>query len=305
MKRQECRIRIVRDDGVEFTATDGSHEREWVIKYAGLEGFGIQSLTVDTTENVLGDGSTFEMSRVNEKDRTITCLYVGDKDRRTARNEAQAFFNPKHRFDVYLTFGSTTRWLECELYGFECELNRAPYPVEFHATMLCADPYFRDVYRNDRSFSDFIPMFGFPFVSHAAEDTGRNKDYPAGCVPSIRTYDGKNTIYNTGDVPCPFCAIIKAKGTIVNPTLVKEDTHVRVLVTMVEHDELIIDFEAKPMAKVTLNGTDVVNKLSKDTRFKPMEMDVGANTFSFDCDNENSAALADVRILYNPRHLGP
>ena len=296
-------MRIVRSDGEELYATGNFSTNGWTVAWQGLQDFLSLPLSISTSANVLTDGSTLVSKRVDECERTASIVYVGPRGRREVRDEALAFFNPKHSFEVHVTHMGVTRWCEGELAEVSCPIREDRRPCELTFTLLCLDPYMRSEDGNDYSLQDSRPMFGFPFVSHAKQPTSRGERFPVGFLASKTIYDGKNTLYNGGAVPCPYRVVIKGKVDIKNPKFTKDGKFVHYLGTVRAGEELIIAFDELP-PKVYLDGKNVTMGCSRDSTFVDMWMDVGKNIVQFTMDNAEQMVNTDVRILYNKRYLG-
>lgn len=297
----EFRIDIERSDGRSMSFGDGT---EWVLSMNSMDEWVALDYEVETEASVISDGSMLVSERVADKDRMLSAVYWGN-DNRAARDAAVGFFNPKHTFRAHLTYYGRTRWCEGVQTGFDCPIAREGFPTKVTWTLLCPDPYMRDENANEASFTDALPHLGFPFVSHLANSGGyrRPKSEPAGFPCSVLVYDGKNTVYNAGDVPTYYTVVVKARGELVNPTITKDGKFVKYVGTVAAGTELRIDFESAP-PKVTLNGVNAIASCSRDSSFTGMRMQVGKNVFSFTVDNPENRSLADVQILYNAKFLG-
>jgi hypothetical protein len=291
-------LHLVRSDGKTFDIGTGT---PWRIPNDGIQDWNTYAFNVQTNANVISDGSTLVSTRVDEKDRTVTAVYTG-RECAKARQEAVLFFNPKFKFEVQLTYHGRTFSASGVQYAFDAPTVNIYSKPTFTWTLLCLDPYLKSVDNNDCPFGAANPMIGFPYVSHWADDPNRQKNFPAGAPASELIYDGANTIYNQGDVPCYYRVVVKAEGKLVNPTIWKDSKKVRVETTMKMGDTLIIDFEQAPPS-VTLNGTNAIQLCTRDSNFTGMIMQTGANVFTFKLDNSENATLADVRILFNKRYL--
>ena len=298
-------LRIVRDDGKTIVA-DGQWSGGWAVEWEGLADFLDLPIDLSTSANVLTDGSTLISSRVAEVERTATIVYAGQRDPASVRDEALAFFNPKHAFEVHVTHLGRTRWCEGELAARQCVIQPSRYPCRVSFTLLCLDPFLRGEDSHDSGMSDYVPMSGFPFVSiaqHYPTPDGGQSLHVRGFLASKRIYDGLNTVYNAGDVSTTYQIVMVAKGTIQSPTFTKDDKFVHVLDKFVTGDTLVIDFEAAPPT-VTKNGEDIIAACSRDSNFVGMEMQVGANVFNYTCDNSDNRPLMDVTVRYYAKYLG-
>lgn len=292
-------VEVRRSDGQTFRVGSGTG---WKIPNDGLKDWNVMEHEVSTAANVLTDGSSLVSKRLGEKDRTLRAVYC-DVDADNERARAIAFFNPKFAFEAYVSYRGRTRWCGGEQIGFKVTTENVYAKPEITWTLLCLDPYLKDPDGNESAFGDSVPMFGFPFVSHYREPLPDGTKQPAGFMASKLIYDGKNTVWNSGDVDTLYTVRVEAKGTLKNPTITKDGRHVRMLLTLYEGDVLLIDFNAAPPS-VTKNGQNVIHYASRDSAFTKMQMQVGKNVFSFTVDNEENRSLAKVQVLFHKKYLG-
>lgn len=295
-------LRIVRDDGAEIVA-NGQWSGGWAVEWEGLADFLDLPIDLSTSANVLTDGSTLVSKRVAEAERTATIVYAGQRDPAQVRDEALAFFNPKHSFEVHVTHMGRTRWCEGELAARQCVIQPSRYPCRVTFTILCLDPYMRSEDGNANSLTDASPMFGFPYVSHVRQVLPNGEKYPVGFLASKMLFDGLNTVYNSGDVETYYVIHCEFEGMITNPAFTKDDKYVRVMGQFVNGDVLEIDFESMP-PKVTKNGEDIIAACSRDSNFVGMAMQPGANLFQYTCDNVIERTLMNVQIRFWKKYLG-
>lgn len=294
---------IRRSDGKELDVS-GAYRGGYTIEAAGMEDFLSLPINIATSANVLTDGSILISKRIDECERTATFFYKGNRPRREVRDEVLSFFNPRFSFEVHVTHMGRTRWCAGEVRNIECKIQKETWPLRCTFTLLCLDPYMRNEDGHTERFTDARPMFGFPYVSHLMMKSADGRKLPVGAPVSILVYDGRNTVYNAGDVPCMYRIQCKFKDYVANPQFTKDGKFVLVKDSFTTGDVLIIDFESAP-PKVTKNGVNIINKCSRDSNFTGMEMQVGDNIFQYTCDNPDTArAYMDVSILYNDRYLG-
>lgn len=289
-------LRIVRSDGQEISCS-GLVTRGWMVADEGLSDFLDLPISVETSANVLTDGSTLVSKRVDEAERTASILYVGPGDPREVRNQALAFFNPKYSFACHVTHMGETRWCEGELIERKAEILPDSYPCQVTFTILCLDPYMRGEDEHDESMQDAMAMFTFPFQSFVP-----NQTIPSGCVASFRVYDGLNTVYNNGGVASPFTIRAEFAEQVVTPTFHINDGFVQVVTTFDAGDVLVIDFAAAPPT-VTINGANAINKCSRDSTFVGQVLEVGANTFWYEAETGDINTMT-VSIQHYDRYMG-
>ena len=212
-RRQPVEARIVRSDGAEFVLGPSS---DWRVIGESLENWSNLAYSVTTSPNVLTDGSSVVGKRVEETDRSLSGVYIGN-DLETARARCIEFFNPKFSFECHLTYQGRTRWAVGEQTGFNCELSAQYAAVTFDWTIICTDPFLRSESGNESSLTDAAPMFGFPFVSHFRAPLPDGEKKPVGFLASKLLYDGENSIYNNGDVETTYTIRCECNGVVTKP----------------------------------------------------------------------------------------
>lgn len=298
-RRQPVEARIVRSDGAEFVLGPSS---EWRVIGESLENWANLAYSVTTSPNVLTDGSSVVGKRVEETDRSLSGVYIGN-DLETARARCIEFFNPRFSFECHLTYQGRTRWAVGEQAGFNCELSAQYAAVTFDWTLLCTDPFLRSEDGNESSLTDSAPMFGFPFVSHFRDPLPNGEKKPVGFLASKLLYDGENTIYNNGDVETTYTIRCECNGVVKNPKFTKDGMFVQILGNFGKGDVISIDFTASPPS-VTVNDENRIQDTSRDSNFIGMQMNVGANVFNYTCDNVSNRPFMDVQILFWKKYLG-
>lgn len=299
MSKYEFSMTIIRSDGATFRIGDGT---EWILSQNSMEGWDDQTTYLLLSQSIIEDGAVVVAKRIESKDRTLTAVHWG-RDHVSARKEALSFFNSKYTFEARLKHLGRERWVKGEQIGFKCPIVDENTPLSITWTLCSPDPYARDSLDSLQSFTDNVAGFGFPYVSHLEADHKRPLDYPAGTISGRMVLDGKNRIYNNGEVPVRFKAVIKAKGTLINPTIHKDDRFLKYLGTLHSGDELVIDLQELP-PQCTLNGEKVIQRFSRDSSFINMEMQVGANVFSFEVDNPTERSLAEISIIFYKAYMG-
>lgn len=291
-------LRIVRDDGAELRMSDRQGQG-WFLPSGSLDGFAELDLTVDSYKNVLTDGSSLVAKRAEAKDRTVDGARWIGPDADAARARAVSFFNPRHSFEAHLAYRGRTRWCVGELSGFRCEANNLNAPPELTFTLLCLDPHMRDERRHDEAFGDARGMFGFPYVSHTP-----SRRWAAGAPVAVKVFDGKNSVFNAGDLPCFYRIRCEFSGEVKNPVFVKDGRKVCVSDVFAAGDVLEVDFEAAP-PRVLKNGADVIHRCTRDSNFTGMAMSPGANVFDYSCDAPEAARpYMRVVLSWHDRYLG-
>lgn len=291
--RYPFKMHIVRSDGQTLDLGDGT---EWVLRMNDMNDWLGLDYSVETSANVLTDGSIVISKRVEEKDRTVSATYWG-RDRAGVRDPVIAFFNPKHSFEAHLTYMGRTRWCEGEQIGFDMPIVDERTPPTLTWTILSTDPYLRGEDVHSDRMTDATAFFTFPFDCFLP-----GPGVSAGCVASMRVYDGLNTVVNAGGVPAPFRITSEFEQPITNPTFRVNDRFVKLIYQFKVGDVLVLDFMAAP-PRVTLNGENSIQRCTRDSTFVGMELSVGDNTFWYEAEAGDVNTMA-VSIEYFDRYMG-
>lgn len=307
-------IKIVRSDGAVFGDWNLAENEEsagwnvgcgaaWTIPNDGIGGAADLEYEVTTSQNVLTDGSSLISKRVGETERTLK-LVCNSRDADSERSRAISFFNPRYSFELHVSYRGKKRFCKGEQTGFQAEAGNVYAAPTITWTLLCLDPWWKNENGHEEAFGDARPMFGFPFVSHVRKQRSDGKRLPPGFLCGKLVYDGENSIYNTGDVPCMYRIVCRFEGDVSNPDFIKNDQHVKLIDQYVSGDVLEIDFEASPPT-VEKNGVNCIQKCTRDSNFVDMEMAVGTNVFNYTCDDpDQHRAYMKVQLLYNDNFLG-
>lgn len=275
-------VKFVREDSRIFTL---NNER-WKIPSNGLEGFGVYNNSISTMDNAVGDGAIVTANRMAQRDRTIMATSRSKQLAETLRGEVTAFFNPKMRYRVYLTYMGRTRWAEGMIEKFNLSTGNIHQPMMLMVTLLFADPYLRSVENFGKDIASMVGCSGFPYLCTAAQGS------PTGVFNFASTVNLKND----GDVTAHCKAVLVAHGAVTNPKLIINGHYVRILDEMQEDDTIIIDFTASPPT-VRKNGMNYIGHCDRTSEFDQMGLVVGDSTVEYDADNGSN--LLSVSIYYN------
>lgn len=283
MDVKKVEMRFLRDDGLEFILGN----EDWGI--LSLEGADSLETEIYTESDAMGEGEFITGEQV--KSREI--IFVADtkrlSDLSVKRQSAMAFFNRKRSFKVYLSYRGVTRWIEGRLAGFKCPTNNVFEAVEITGTLLCPEPYWKSVDEFGKDIANIIPAFGFPYIAFVGQK------YPVG----YSEFSKEVHIYNDGDAETQIRAVIKAKDTVTNPALTKDEYGIYINATMQAGDVVEIDFSKR---SVTMNGNNIITKLQKKSSLVNMTLEMGDNVITYMADAGD--ANMSVYVYYNKRYQG-
>lgn len=166
---------------------------------------------------------------------------------------------------------------------------------KFKITGIAADPLFRDSSQSKVTAATVHGGFHFPLMINV-EDNGKPTIMFGYKEPSLIL-----DVYNKGDTPTGFIIKFKAKGTVVNPSVIDVNTqkYMKINKTLVAGEEITINTVtgAKKITGV-LNGVESNYYKYKDLKSTWLDLDVGDNLFRYDADS-NLDALEVYFYFYN------
>lgn len=293
----DVKARIVRSDGQELTLGDG----DWRIPDDGLENWANLPYGVTSVEIPSADGALVTSKRVSSVDRSITAKAPNIAAGKALRERAVRFFNPKYTFDVHMTYMGRTLWTTGEQIGFKASEWNIHEPVEITWTILCPNPYLLSEGDFGKDIAEVVGKFGFPFMSFLPVSAGSIAGTNTGFIASNHTFAKEVEIVNDGDVPAGMRVIIRAKGTVNNPSVTVGKGNIRVLTTMDQGDEIRLDASSRPPV-ITFNGENAMHLLDRRSTILDMMIDVGATTIEYDADDGEQ--YMSVSVFYNKQYLG-
>lgn len=279
-------IKIIRSDNKEFNI-DGTN---WKIPSNGLDGFGSFENDISVVDNAIGDGGITTSKRMASKYRTITAKSTNKYLNDVLRHEANAFFNAKMTYKVYITYMGITRWAEGEIYKYHLPTENVHKTMTLTLIFHFSNPYLKSFEDFGKDIASVSPMIAFPYLCPVSSGV------PNGITGGIYNFAKRVLLENDGDVETYCKAVFVAKGTVTNPQLIIKDKFVRVLDVMVEGDVIEIDFVKDPPT-VKKNGVNIIGKCDRKSDFENMIIEKGDTEIQFDADDGTN--LLQVSIYYN------
>lgn len=256
-----------------------------------IGGISMPPLEINTINKIGDAGAILSDKRVGTRD--ISFELVGRKGKRSElRNEALNFFNPDFSYTIYMSYlAGVTRQISCELYNVAMPAKSVRDMVTINVTFLALDPYFKSGDVNTIFLGYVVGMFGFPYVSPVG------KGFTTGVINEQRNI----AVNNDGNMKAPFSVEMKFNGAVKNPTLMVNEKPFKVLLDFAVSDVLYVSFETMP-PKITKNGVNCIQYLSRDTDFISMVFNRGLNSVSYTADSGMENITATIK--YFKRYLG-
>lgn len=148
-----CKIENTRNNILTLTQDEDNFQ---VIKITGLNPPKAQ---INTTKMATLDGKKFNSSTLNTRNIVITVKLNGDVEKNRIR--LYSFFRPKEWCKFYYKNSSRNVFIEAYTENVECDLFTNNEVMQI--SLLCPEPYFKDVQEIIDDISKILSRFEFPF----------------------------------------------------------------------------------------------------------------------------------------------
>ena len=260
-----------------------------------IDGLGDVEAEVQTSKAAYQDGTTYLDALINERAISIAVRIEADTREELAelRRKLSAVFNPKFGLgELRYEYPGGVKVIEAvadHVPTFPSgSSNHGPVFQRSTISLICPDPYWRDVGNISLPMTAINPMFSFPFK------------FPVefGTQGSWQVYENK------GDVPTPV--LIEFRGPAKNPRVTNERNgeYIQVNRELGPEEKLFVDTS---MGNKTVeiedsagNRTNVFNWLDVNSTLFSLEL--GKNRISYSADDGRENAV--VQITYQNRFVG-
>lgn len=241
-----------------------------------IEGLNPPHATINSSVNTTSDGSKVNSVRLENRNIVIYVAINGEIE--TNRINLYKYFPVKKTVKLYFTNGSRDVHIEGAVELIECDLftNRQVAQI----SIICPNPYFKDVSDLITIFSDVSSLFEFPFSIPKT-----------GVEISAITTNQRRSIVNTGNIETGVIIKLFAIGTVVNPVIydVLKRTHFKLNFTMLTSDTLIINTNmGEKSVELIRDGVsyNALGYMAQDSDWFVLE--AGDNVYTYDCESGNS-----------------
>ena len=258
-----------------------------------IEGLNPPNATINTSIYANGDGSSFNSSRIPNREIVLTIYINGDVEKN--RLILYKYFRSKEWCKIYYKNNSRNVYIE----GYVQTLEVSPFTQKQVAqiSILCPNPYFKDLETIIKSISKELACFTFPFSI--------NIDNPIE-ISSIQLEKITNII-NESESETGLIIDIKFMGTIKKLEIRNVNNGESFIIDykFIKNDKLLINCN-RGNKSVTLTRDAVEYNLipfveSGSTFF---QLEIGDNNFSFLADNGSNDMLVDIHFKYYKVYLG-
>lgn len=254
-----------------------------------IDGLTPPPATINSSTNATVDGSTINSTKLG--DRNIVIYVALRRNIEQSRLRLYEYFPSKKTVTLYFKNGSRDVYISGVVETLECSQFENPQVAQI--SIICPDPYFRDVDTLEMSLSEVNSLFEFPF-SLPAE----------GVEFSTYVVNNRKTLINTSGVDTGVVIKLFATGTVVNPTLydILTGRQMTLNITMQALDTILIDTNVNQKSITLIRNGETSNALGymrPDSKW--FILSAGDNVFTFKCEsgNENLNITFSASVLYS------
>lgn len=252
-----------------------------------VEGLNPPQATINMSANATMDGSSLNATRLESRNLVLYVVIEGDVE--ANRIELYNYFPIKQKVTVYYTNGTRDVYIEGVVEVIECDIFNNKQVAQI--SLICPNPYFKDIDYVISNFSEISTLFEFPF----SIDEG-------GVALSEITQNIRKSIINDGDVETGIEITLFATGTVVNPVIydVMRRTHMRLNYTMLISDTVVINTNVgEKSIELIRNGvsSNLLGYLEKDSDWFTLLN--GDNVFAYDAES----GVSDLQLTFKANIL--
>lgn len=251
-------------------------QNESAYQVINIDGLNPVNANIYTSDVAFMDGQRYKNSKLEMRNIVLTIRINGDVE--ANRLTLYRYLGTKKRCKVLYSNGSREVYIEGYVESNEVPLFTAS--EEMQVSIVCPDPYFRQLQAIHTDMSSVMPKFQFIHpTSKATEFTAEGVEF------SSYSDVHKANIINVGEVETGFTVQIKSSGTVVNPQIYNDDTKkfMRFNLTMLDGEILTIStVRGHKSAVLTKQTGSVQNVISTfDVNSTWLQLETGDNIFGY------------------------
>ena len=207
---------------------------------------------INTNSNANFDGTTYNSSKLNERNIVITLLPRGNVEQ--SRIELYKYVKVKQFIRFYFANSSRNVYIDGYVESFECDFFENPQKAQI--SIICPQPYFNAMHADTYELSFVQNGFTFPFC------TNKGKTFVFGNYSEY----AKIQVLNDSDVAIGALITFIMQGDVSNPVIFKENTgeYIKISGDYVRGDVITINtIDGKKSITLTRDGktTSLLNNM--------------------------------------------
>lgn len=255
-------------------------QNESVYQVISIQGLNPPNAQINTSKIAGFDGSRFNSSTLNERNIVITLKINGDIEKN--RINLYSFFRNKEWCKFYYKNGTRDVYIEGYVETLECDLFTNNEIMQI--SILCPNPYFKDMDEIIDDISKALAAFEFPF------SINQNDPIPFSTIDTTRITNVYNNSESETGVIIEIDLLNNANKIQINNINTGETFTLRN--TFLTNDKIIIDTnKGNKSVKLIRNAvtTNLFTSMIRGSTF--FNLDIGDNFFSYlvdDGDNDDA-----------------
>ena len=240
-----------------------------------VSGLNPPAASISLTENV-GDGDLFVHERTGSRNVVINMTINGTVERN--RNEIYECVSNGKYIKLYITTDYKNVWIEGRIESIE--IDNFQMMTTCQISIICPDPWWKDVEETINSISTVHPKFRFPFAIV--------EPIPFSVYETIQILN----LINKGNVSSGMTIEIIARGTLVNPIIYNRETREFIGLgstdapyTLEAGDKVVITTHTNNKTVKLIRDaeeTNIFNYLTPNSKF--LQVEAGDNVFTYSAD---------------------
>lgn len=258
-----------------------------------VEGLNPPNATINTSDFANGDGSAFNSSKIPNREIVITVYINGDVQ--TNRLTLYQYFRNKNWCKIYYTDDQRDVYIEGYVQDFEAPIFTQKQVAQI--SILCPDPYFKDIETIVQSISKALKKFTFPFSINIGEPIAFSE---------IELEKITNVI-NESESETGLIVNVTFMGRVDKLEIRNIDNGQNFIIdyNFMANDKLVINCNRGSKSVILTRDAVEYNLIpyvrSGSTFF---QLGIGDNNFSFLADDGTSDMSVDIQFNYYKVYLG-
>lgn len=258
-----------------------------------VEGLNPPNATINTSDFANGDGSAFNSSKIPNREIVITVYINGDVQ--TNRLTLYQYFRNKNWCKIYYTDDQRDVYIEGYVQAFEAPIFTQKQVAQI--SILCPDPYFKDIETIVQSISKALKKFTFPFSINIGEPIAFSE---------IELEKITNVI-NESESETGLIVNVTFMGRVDKLEIRNIDNGQNFIIdyNFMANDKLIINCNRGSKSVILTRDALAYNLIpyvrNGSTFF---QLGIGDNNFSFLADDGTSDMSVDIQFNYYKVYLG-
>lgn len=239
-------------------------------------------MSINTSVNATSDGETINSVRANKRNIVLYVAIRGDIE--ANRLNLYKYFPPKKEVTIYCKTDNRDVYIEgvTELIDVKLFSNQQVAQI----SIICPQPYFKDINELITSFSQIDALFSFPFSIDSN-----------GMELSMLGNDIRKNIINAGEVDTGMIIELFAIGEVKNPIIydVLNRTHIKLEFTMQANDTIYINTNSGNKSITLLRDgveSNIIGYRSYSSQW--LTLNAGDNVFTYNAEG----GVSNIKLAF-------